>query len=155
MSTPVMAALIGAAGAILAAAVTAAADFDGHPGVPSIRDPIPASASPSKKPTVFPTARPSSGPRKLYKEETYNHLGTKVFSDPTGGAVTHGPVSIPFGTQVLVKCWSPNESGMKSINVFYLVETSPWKGEYAPANTFLNADTSGARDPDVPECGAT
>ncbi len=71
-----------------------------------------------------------------------------------GGAVTSGPVAIPFETHVLVKCWARNESGMGSINAFYLVETSPWAGEYAPANTFLNADTTGSLDPDVPQCTA-
>jgi hypothetical protein len=53
-----------------------------------------------------------------------------------------------------VECWAPNESGVGSINVFYLVETAPWAGEYAPANTFLNANApgDGALDPDVPKC---
>ena len=70
------------------------------------------------------------------------------------GAAVSGPQSIKFGTYVLVKCWAPNDSGMSSINVFYLVETPPWTGEYAPANTFLNADTTGSLDPDVPKCPA-
>jgi hypothetical protein len=71
-----------------------------------------------------------------------------------GSAVTSGPVAIPFETHVMVKCWARNESGMGSINAFYLVETPPWAGEYAPANTFLNADTTGSLDPDVPQCTA-
>jgi hypothetical protein len=91
----------------------------------------------------------------LHKEETYDDLGTEVFRNPMGSAIARGPVSIPFGTQVLVKCWAPNESDMTSINAFYLVETSPWTGEYAPADAFLNADTSGALDPQVPKCQAT
>jgi hypothetical protein len=82
-------------------------------------------------------------------------LGTDVFSDFEGDAVTGGPESIQFGTHVLVKCYAPNESTMGSINAFYLVETPPWKGEYAPANTFLNADTTGSLDPKVPKCPAT
>jgi hypothetical protein len=109
----------------------------------------------SATPTVAsPEQSASEGPSKLYEEETYNHLGTKVFRDPAGDAITSGPVSIPFGTQVLVKCWAPNESDMGSINAFYLVETRPWAGEYAPANTFLNADTTGDLDPHVPKCRA-
>jgi hypothetical protein len=88
----------------------------------------------------------------LYNEETYNHRGTDVFKDPMGDAVVSGAVSIPFGTHVMVKCWAPNQSSMGSINVFYLVETRPWTGEYAPANTFLNADSSGSLDPQVPKC---
>ena len=97
---------------------------------------------------------PSGPTGKLYTEVTDNHLGTDVFKDPMGDAVTSGPVSIPYGTHVLVKCWASNESDMGSINAFYLIETKPWIGDYAPANTFLNADTTGALDPDVPECPA-
>jgi len=100
-------------------------------------------------------ATPAGGPQsKLYTELAYNHLGTDVFQDPMGDAVTSGPVFIPFGTEVKVKCWAPNKSSMGSINAFYLVETPPWAGKYAPANTFLNADTTGTLDPHVPECPA-
>jgi hypothetical protein len=91
----------------------------------------------------------------FHEEETYNHLGTPVFSDPMGDAVTSGPSRIPFGTHVLVKCWAPNDSSMSSINAFYLIETSPWMGDYAPANTFLNGDTEGQLDPKVSKCPAT
>jgi hypothetical protein len=97
---------------------------------------------------------PSGPTGKLYTEVTDNHLGSDVFKDTMGDAVTGGPVSIPYGRQVLVKCWAPNESGMGSINAFYLIETKPWVGDYAPANTFLNAGTTGALDPDFPECPA-
>ncbi len=48
-----------------------------------------------------------------------------VFSDPMGDTVSSGPTRILFGTYVLVKCWAPNESGMGSINVFYLIESRP------------------------------
>jgi hypothetical protein len=95
------------------------------------------------------------GVGRSYAEVTDNHLGTDVFGDPRGDAVTSGPASIPFGTRVSVECWMPNESGMGSINAFYLVKTDPWVGEYAPANTFLNADTAGSLDPDVPMCPAS
>jgi hypothetical protein len=160
VSKPAMAALIGAVGVIVAASIAIAASLGGHPGGPPVPDPVSnspsVSASPSGHPTVSRTAPPSTGPPgKLHKELTDNHLGTPVFSDPMGDAVTGGPERIPYGTQVLVKCWAPNESGMGSINAFYLVETRPWAGEYAPANTFLNADTAGTLDPDVPKCPAT
>jgi hypothetical protein len=150
-------ALIGAFGAVTAAAITVAPGlFEGSsgPSVPGLgSSAISVSSSGLATPTTSPP-RPSTtaDPGKLYKEKTDNHLGTDVFRDPMGDAVADGPVSIPFGTQVVVRCWAPNESGMGSINAFYLVETSPWKGEYAPANTFLNADTTGALDPDVPQC---
>ncbi|MGH3185669.1 MAG: hypothetical protein ACRDPY_00805 [Streptosporangiaceae bacterium] len=152
---------------VIAAAITggvslAIAFSDGNSQTQSPTD----GNSQGQSPTVGTTQLPSSGSAeqsgapnrstdKLYTEVTDNHLGTDVFKDPMGDAVTSAPISIPYGTQVLVKCWAPNESGMGSINVFYLIETRPWAGEYAPANTFLNADTTGALDPDVHECPAT
>jgi hypothetical protein len=166
MRTPVKAALIGAGGVIVAAAITSAAtSFGSQPGgsptdtpAPSSGATVSATISPSVStasaiPAVTPRASSSGRSQaKLYWELTDNHLGTDVFSDPMGDAVTAGQEFIPYHTNVRVKCWAPNESGMGSINVFYLVETPPWAGEYAPANTFLNADTSGSLDPDVPEC---
>jgi hypothetical protein len=95
------------------------------------------------------------GAGRSYAEVTDNYLGTDVFEDPMGDAVTSGSASIPFRTHMSVKCWTPNESSMGSINAFYLVEVSPWTGEYAPANTFLNADTTGSLDPHVPMCPAS
>jgi hypothetical protein len=115
-------------------------------GVPSQT----GSASPPVS-IVSPLPSGSASLGKLYQEEAYNHLGTDVFSDPEGASAS-GPPQIPFGTYVMVKCYSLNESSMPSINDFYLVETAPWANEYAPANTFLNADTSKTLDPDVPKC---
>lgn len=156
---PIAVALIGAVGAIAAAVIPAMAG--GHATAPPSTAP-PSTVSPSNAPTSrttqgsasppVPASSPAKG--KLHWEETYNHLGTDVFSDNYGDAVTSGPESISFGTWVEVKCWAPNKSGMGSINVFYLIESAPWKGDYAPANTFLNGDTSGDLDPKVPECPA-
>lgn len=161
MSTPIKAAVIGAASVVIAATITALATLGGDPGGPTVSagtGSSSTSASPSESapasasPTVSPLVTPSGPTGKLHPEMTDNHLGTDVFKDPLGGAVTSGPVSIPYGTQVLVKCWAKNESTMTSINAFYLIETKPWVGDYAPANTFLNADTTGALDPQVHEC---
>jgi hypothetical protein len=152
VSTQVRVALVSAAGVIAAVAIAAAATFDNAPGTAAprvISSRIPASNAALASASSSTSSSSASG--RLYREETYNHLGTRVFSNPMGGAVG-GSQSIEFGTYVLVKCWAPNESGMSSINVFYLLETPPWTGEYAPANTFLNADTKGSLDPDVPRC---
>jgi hypothetical protein len=153
----ITAALIGAFAVIVAALITSApALFRDLAGSPS-----PTTLVPAARRVTPPTSPPQSSAMKpvtagtLHKEEAYHYPGTEVFRTLAGGAVVGGPVSIPFGTQVWVKCWAPNESGMSSVNAFYLVETSPWAGEYAPANTFLNADTSGAIDPKVPRCQAT
>ena len=158
---PVMAALIGVVVVIVAAVATIiTVSLGSHRDSPSAHSPTSNTASVSTSqsghPTASRTASLSTGTAgKLHKEETYNHLGTPVFSDPMGDTVSSGPTRIPFGMYVLVKCWAPNESGMGSINVFYLIESRPWAGDYAPANTFLNADTTGALDPKVHECPAT
>jgi hypothetical protein len=160
MPIQVTVALISAAGLIVAAAVTAAANLGSSPGdTPTTHPDSGASASSSApaSPTVTvsePAPSTSQPASKFHNEETDNHRGTSVFLDPMGDAPTSGPADIPFGTQVAVKCWARNESGMGSINAFYLVETPPWAGEYAPANTFLNADTTGTLDPLVPRCTA-
>jgi hypothetical protein len=79
-----------------------------------------------------------------------------VFSNAQGGAVSQDE-RIPYDIHVDVKCWVPNESSMSSVNAFYLIETVPWRGDYAPANTFANGDPVGqpgstAIDAAVPEC---
>jgi hypothetical protein len=150
---PITVALIGAVAVVIAALITSAPGFFRAPGGSPAPRP-PALAAGTATAAVSPSSTRSSAAMTLHEEEAYNHLGTKVFRNPMGSAIVGGPVSIPFGTQVLVKCWAPNESSMTSINAFYLVETSPWVGEYAPANTFLNADTSGGLDPQVPKCQA-
>lgn len=144
---PITAALIGAVAVIIAALITSASGFFRAPsGSPVLRATM-AAVSPS-----LPSPARSAAAVTLHKEEAYDHPGTEVFRNPMGSATADGLVFIPFDTQVLVKCWAPNESSITSINAFYLVETSPWVGEYAPANAFLNADTSGALDPQVPKC---
>ena len=146
---PIAAALIGAVSVVIAALITSAPGFFGEPDGSTA--PAAGKAATAVSPSL-PSPTGSSAAGTLYKEEAYNHLGTEVFRNPMGSAIADSPVSIPFGTQVLVKCWAPNESGMARINAFYLIETSPWSGEYAPANTFHNADTSAALDPQVPKC---
>ena len=154
---PITAALIGAFAVIVAALITSAPGLFralvGSPA-PIALAPAAGTATPATSPALSsPTKSAAAG--TLHKEETYHYPGTEVFRTPAGAAIVGGPASIPFGTQVWVKCWAPNESGMSSVNAFYLVETSPWAGEYAPANTFLNADTSRALDPKIPRCQAT
>jgi hypothetical protein len=99
-----------------------------------------------------PTLSGSKPTGQYVLEEAYNHRGSPLFRDPMGDAITSGPPSIPFGSKVWVKCYTPNESSMGSVNDFYLVESPPYAGEYASADTFLNADTPGTLDPKVPEC---
>jgi hypothetical protein len=64
---------------------------------------------------------------------------------------------IPFDTYVRVRCWVENQSAMTSVNAFYLIETAPWGGDYASANTFANGDPVGQPgsttiDPAIPKC---
>lgn len=96
-------------------------------------------------------ALPHIGP---ISEIADNHQGVPLFSDPKG---TSTGLRIPYGTHVDVLCVATNQSGMASINAFYLINTKPWIGLYAPANTFANGDSldgpgSTALDPKVPLC---
>jgi hypothetical protein len=128
----------------------------------------PASAPKPPAPATSPVTAGSAGPatsspsprpaptRGFHIEITDNEQGTPVFSNPGGAAVAQNGI-IPFNRRVLVKCWTPNESTMSSVNAFYLIETPPWSGDYAPANTFANGDPVGQPgsttiDPAVPEC---
>ena len=100
----------------------------------------------------------TSEPGQLWTEVAANHRGTPTFSDNSGAASDRG--SIPFGTEVQVKCVAENLSGMASINAFYVISGGTWDGTYAPANTFANGDVLGSNgstdvDPNVPPCGDT
>jgi hypothetical protein len=152
-------ALIGAAAVILAALIAIMPSLFGISGDSPTRSALPPASgvthtAMASSATTSPPASPSSTSPSpgLHLEEAYNHRGTQVFRDPQGDAATAGPAYIQFGTEVWVKCWASNESTEGSINAFYLVESAPWAGEYAPANTFLNADTTGTLDPEVHQC---
>jgi hypothetical protein len=83
------------------------------------------------------------------------HPGSPAFTDPRLDAATVS--SIPFGTRVQVACFTLNESRTGGMSVFYLIETPPWNGLFAPANTFANGNPAGAAgaasiDPKVVQC---
>lgn len=75
-------------------------------------------------------------------------------------AATSNVRVIPFQQAVQVSCVAPNDSGIESINAFYLIVTEPWKGTYASANEFSNGGPVGsstvpAIDPRVHVCPAS
>jgi hypothetical protein len=125
---------------------------------------VPGSGSPPRASAASAATTPSSSspaaptPTGAVTEIADNRNGVAVFADPTGAAVD--APRIPFATHVQVACVAPNESGIVSINAFYLIETPPWKGVYAPADTFANGDSVGAPgstniDPAVTPCPGT
>jgi len=84
--------------------------------------------------------------------------GIQVYADNSGSASS--VAAIPFNQGVNVSCLAPNDSGMTSINGFYLIASGPWKGTYASANEFTNGGPrEGAGDPNidgrVPNCPAS
>jgi len=102
------------------------------------------------------TTSPAPVSGSLYPEQSNNHLGVRVFDRPDGKPSETVP-PIPYGTRVKVLCVTPNATGAASISGFYLIETEPWKGFYAPTNAFTNGVAPGEPgrptiDPDVPEC---
>lgn len=115
------------------------------------------SPAPSDSPTITatpPTVGPASG--RTVDEIADNRKGIKVFKDAFGTPSTFQ--DIPFNTVIPVACWTRNNSDMRSLaNGLYLIGAGPWKGGYAPSDTFANGDPVGGagnttRDPNVPDC---
>lgn len=101
--------------------------------------------------------RPPSN--KTFPERSDNHLGVAVFSSPEGAPTpSNVPARIPYGTRVQVGCVAPNESGMSSVNAFYLVEGGKWDGMFAVADSFANGGPMGPNpdniDHRVPDCSS-
>ncbi|MET9632182.1 hypothetical protein ABZX92_32445 [Lentzea sp. NPDC006480] len=162
-STVVKGAVITAVATVLAGVITGTAMIIAAIAKPPITPgPGPGPSTSSSAPATVsvapttPTATTSSVPGTTWEEIAANRNGTPTFADAMGKSSTAG--KIPFGTKVRVSCVAPNLSGMKSVNAFYRVETAPWQGTYAPANTFANGDELGSSgqtdvDPAVPACG--
>jgi hypothetical protein len=53
-----------------------------------------------------------------------------------------------------VLCKTPNTSPVTSVSFWYLIDTAPWAGDYAPSDSFRNHKPPGATDvdPAVPDC---
>lgn len=62
--------------------------------------------------------------------------GIVVYAD-NGGRPANAD-DIPIGKRVLVACVAQNNSGIASINAFYLIASPPWRGLFASANQFAN-----------------
>jgi hypothetical protein len=130
---------------------------------PSRAPTAPASPATRKPPAIVPESPATSSSSKFSSnrgltEIADNRNGVPVFGSPDG-STTNAP-EIPFATRVKVACYTPNESGMASINDFYLIKSAPWKNAYAPADTFANGDPLGQPgstniDPAVPLCHGT
>jgi hypothetical protein len=75
-----------------------------------------------------------------------NRAGSPVFSDPTGAPVEGGPSRIPYGTEVVVSCFAPDESGISSVSGFYRIASGKWQGSYVVADTMTNGGEVGETD---------
>jgi hypothetical protein len=121
------------------------------------------SASSSADPSVsMSVSAPASATKETHSTGTGSSPGTAagvtVYGDWGPGvavyadnraAASNAPV-IPFNQQVEVSCFAPNESGISSINAFYLLASGPWKGTYASANEFTNGGAhESAADPSI------
>ena len=142
-------ALIGAGGLVLASAIgitPALLDSGSGPG---------ASQAPAPGHGSAPTSAGPLAAGKTWSETADNRRGIATYSNTSG--TTSGKPPIPYSTTVDVSCYAPNNSGMGSINDFYLIADGQWEGDYAPANTFANGDPLGVPggadiDPHVPPC---
>jgi hypothetical protein len=125
-----------------------------------------AKSSGSTAPPGSPPTSPSSPARVSAHSSPVLSAGTVIeYGDwrpgivvyaNTGAASTDLPV-IPFNQGVVIVCVAPNESGITTINKFYLIGSGKWKGTYASANEFTNGGPKGDPadpniDPAVPPC---
>jgi hypothetical protein len=113
----------------------------------------PVSAAPGTRGSVVP-----AGP--THTEVAANRRGTPVFGDAQGAAVPpQVPASIPYLTEVQIRCKVKNTSAMTSVTYWYELASEPWRGMYAPSDTFANGDPIGTVgthnvDTEVPDCRA-
>jgi hypothetical protein len=121
---------------------------------------LPASSSASTPAAPVSPSGASGGPTgKIFTEIADVRDGIPVFSDDKGTPA--GVRNIPIGQRVQVLCKAKNYSGESSINFFYLLETPPWRGDYASANSFANGAPVGVTthadpvDPKVPDCAGS
>jgi hypothetical protein len=114
----------------------------------------PASDPPASSPRAGSTVPAGS----TFSEVAANRRGTPVFRDPQGAAVPlHVPASIPYLTKVQVRCKVRNTSAITSVSYWYQLADHPWRGMYAPSDTFANGDPIGTIgthnvDTKVPDC---
>jgi hypothetical protein len=161
LPVPITVAMIGAVAAITAAAIdTAASSSPGSPSAPpSARASVVATAS-KDSPTARPSTGTSASPGTARTVTEYADWANGVNVYANNQAATSNVRVIPFNQQVEVSCVAPNDSGIESINAFYLIVSGPWTGTYASANEFTNG---GAResaadpaiDPRVRSCAAS
>jgi hypothetical protein len=78
-----------------------------------------------------------------FVEWSDNTAGSPVFADPTGSPVKGKPGRIPYGTEVVVSCFAPNESGMHSVSGFYRIASGEWQGDYVVTDTMTNGGKVG------------
>jgi class 3 adenylate cyclase len=150
----VAAAIVTALGTVLAALIARSPDAAARqpPPTTSVVTSIPTTTPSTTSSTVAPTNTVSGS----HTETADNRLGIQTFADNLG--TPSGKPVLPFAAQVQVDCYSPNNSGMASINAFYhIVGPTPWQNTYAPANTFANGDPLGVAgstqiDTAVPRC---
>lgn len=111
---------------------------------------------PSRDPSGTTNGNPAAG--LTYVEIAGNRNGTPVFRDTQGSAVPSDvPASIDYLTRVRVRCKVENTSAMTSVSYWYLLADGPWRGMYAPSDTFANGDPLGTRgthnvDANIPDC---
>jgi hypothetical protein len=110
----------------------------------------PSKAGPGKSGTSRSGAGAANGPAHhgaaMVMEYADLRAGVQVYASNTGEA-SNLP-DIPFNQGVKVTCRAPNNSGIASINSFYLIGSGRWKGAYTSANEFTNGGPLGvASDP--------
>ena len=140
--------------AVLTAGVSAAiAFYGGHPQAQASTGVTDQAQSPGPISSSSPSTQSgSTGPLVPYGAAITEYAdwsgGVEVYADNRGTASDLD--AIPFNQLVKVSCVARNDSGIRSINAFYLIASGPWKGTYASANEFTNGGRrETASDPSI------
>ena len=116
------------------------------------------SRRPGASPPAIGTPSVSSMPSGRVRELADNRQGSPVYAAPDGTPVQQaGYARMPYGTEVWVRCFQPDQSGMATVTAFYLIDGGKWAGLWVVSDTMTNGGPLGNTttppvDAHVPHC---
>ena len=134
--------VLGAAGILLAGAITAIIATSGGTGTSNSGSGPGAVNAPSRSGGTSAALR-----GKAVTEYADNRSGSPVFASPELKGVRGVPARIPYGTRVAVLCQAPNQvPSVTSVTALYLIASGRWRGDYVVADTMSNGGPPGNTD---------
>lgn len=135
----IVAAVIGAVGAVLAAIIPNL--LSGDEAKPTEPPPVSEAPTHAMPPLPTPTCEGcKSG--KTYQEQVGNGRGARTYRDPRVLMGEGQPVPPLRKVDVLCKLYAPVPDSPSVGKYWYLIISSPWSGRYySTANSYLNGDS--------------